>query len=289
VDGLVQGLRASLIGGGRALGPLAVVLAVVLTVLVLIGLFWLTGLWLRARVQKAQQLGAGDVADGEGDNVVATRAATKRAVALPLGALGTLVTLLTLAMFFAGAGIGAGTVVPQTAAPLRPDPPVPPLEGAPRPTTDPTAPAGSAGQPRTEDIYGENRVVLTSGKGCAQWDEDDVSVEGILYEQGYQFGNSCGTESDTASASYILGRRFSRFTVLIGIVDTSPYPGPVSVEVFLDEDEQQTEFISDVRVGEPLEVDMDVTGAVRVTIRATLRGANTDYVIGFVNAKGVVR
>lgn len=295
MNGLGQMLREALMEGGRTLGPLVGGLTVLLAVVVLAALFWLTGVWARARIQKyyRHRNMEADVEDSQAD---IARAAANQAVYPPLTTLGVIVTLLVVSVLFAGVGTGRQRAVsspdPDSVPSPAPAPPAGPSVNPPPPTrrTDgATGAGGSAGGQRLEDLFGEGEVVVTPGP-CADWEEGGVRVEGRFYEQGYMAEHVCSPpDAVTATASYVVGRRFSRFTALVGMVDTSAYPGPVAVEVYFDDDEQRMEFTSDVRVGKPLEIDIDATDAVRVTIRLTVPPETNDWAVGIVEAKGVVR
>jgi hypothetical protein len=268
---LGESLRELLLRGWQALGPLRSVLAVLAIVLVIALLCYLTSVWLRSRVRKAPP--------------TADAAAAKRVVSGPLTVLGAIVTVLGALTFFGA--VGTGTLDRTELVPV-PAPSEDAEEGAFSEPAPETPSEGASEAAPAVPLTGEDQVLLTNTP-CVMWMQGDVAVEGTTYRDARSVIRSqvCGDASRSASAAYVLNRRFSRFTVRVGMLDTSKYAGPVGVEVFLDEDEARTVVTSQVRLGQPLEIDEDVTGAIRATVRITMPVDTPDIGVGLFEAQGV--
>jgi len=86
--------------------------------------------------------------------------------------------------------------------------------------------------------------------------------------------------------SFVLSKGYRTFSVVVGILDNSPYRGPIPVEVILNDAEDPVAK-AEVRVGKPLEVNLDTTDVVGVTIRINLTGTfSSAYTVGVGAATG---
>lgn len=162
-------------------------------------------------------------------------------------------------------GLIVAAIVALTSSTSDP-PPEPPVTA----TSPVSPPTNSTHLPPVADIYGEDMVVLTMSASCGaihRWETGKVSIDGTVYQKGHQVGGRC-SGGETASAAFVLGKKYSRFTMRIGIIDTSEFPGPAPVEVLIDE--QKVVYDETVSVGRPLEVNIDVKNVVRVTVKVTL-------------------
>ncbi|MCA1703665.1 MAG: protein kinase [Actinobacteria bacterium] len=155
-------------------------------------------------------------------------------------------------------------------------------------TTQGTAPIPVTTTPRGP-VELRNAVLVDGGLHCGAyepWERGPVVVDGRSFDRGYQVGGSCGSSPVVPHISFVLSKGYRNFSVVVGILDNSPYRGPIPVEVILDDAEDPVAK-AEVRVGKPLDVNLNTTDVVGVTIRVHLTGTYPSaYTVGVGAATG---
>jgi hypothetical protein len=105
--------------------------------------------------------------------------------------------------------------------------------------------------------------------------ESDCSTgEASIGGERFTSALGCSTSTgDTDVMSYAIGRDFERFRATVGVEDLSSTDVPVQIRVKAD---ARVVFDRRIAFGEAVSVDVDVSGALRLTIEVTAIGSDED-------------
>lgn len=141
-------------------------------------------------------------------------------------------------------------------------------------TTSTTAPDGTddpddtGGQPPASQatVLSDLDAVVDRG-----WDPTrDLDIDADLFTEGVEssYLGHCGSNGPGVerSVEYSIGRQYERFVATAGVSEESAPNLPVKLEIFGD---GRSLWSKDVLVGAPQDVDLDVSGVLRLRIVAT--------------------
>jgi hypothetical protein len=111
------------------------------------------------------------------------------------------------------------------------------------------------------------------------WDEsNDLDLDGVPYTHGLvsESLGYCGTNATGVErqAEYSLGRKFRSFHSMAGLSEDSPPGLPVKLDVYADDQLVRSDMLE---VGQPVEIDMDVTDVLRLRFVATKQFESPGY------------
>lgn len=100
--------------------------------------------------------------------------------------------------------------------------------------------------------------------------EPDLSIDGITYFRGLRSGVMGGCFSSFVgpiqTVEYSIDRAYDQFSTTVGVSDTSDAGLPILVEIFADGSRL---WGGSVEVGRPIDVEVRVSGLLRLVIKAT--------------------
>jgi hypothetical protein len=144
-----------------------------------------------------------------------------------------------------------------------------------------TASKGPTLVPINEAVVTENDYCTNSG-----WESGSVTIKGQTSDQGHFVKWTCDdTKGQEHNVSFVLSGRYRRFQVRAGVLDSSPYEGPFRVRVTGDTKDRVLQE-KNVRLGDPLDLDVDVTAFTRVTVSFTLPSDLDEPSVGVGQARG---
>lgn len=132
-----------------------------------------------------------------------------------------------------------------------------------------------------------NEVVLTKfEEETGDWFEGPITIDGQSFDKGHFVRVPHYRSGDLQyEAGFVLSSRYRRFLVRVGVLDNAERKGPFPVRVTADAGDRVL-LEQDVSLGQPIDLDLDVTGLARVTVMFTLPGfSGTNVGIG--EAKGI--
>lgn len=123
---------------------------------------------------------------------------------------------------------------------------------------DPTAP--DPGGPEGPQVPLTADLLVRGADGCCT--EGDVSISGDDYHPA--FAMTAGGFDDDARASFDLGRDYDRFVAVVGFPDDQSGSSHAHLTVLVDG--REAVHIPGIGIGQAHQLDVDVTGALRLTL-----------------------
>ncbi|MGW9349562.1 protein kinase domain-containing protein [Nocardiopsis flavescens] len=141
----------------------------------------------------------------------------------------------------------------------------PPMAAAPsrKPDADASDPAGGA--PSAEESLLLTQMDVVEGEGRWEPVAGRAEVNGEAYSRALVVGDRCTQYNDpcTGWADYNLGRGWTTFTATLGVTDTSSSSAVATFTVYVDGRPEVTESL---RLGETIDIEVDVRDALRLRI-----------------------
>jgi len=118
----------------------------------------------------------------------------------------------------------------------------------------------------TSTFLAELEPVTDSGWGASR----DLNLDGTIYANGLKSDRMgyCGSNGPVyeRAVEYSIGRQFESFRAVAGLSEDSPPGLAVKLDVLVDEQLFETHVLN---VGQPVQVDLDVTDVLRLKLVAT--------------------
>jgi hypothetical protein len=165
--------------------------------------------------------------------------------------------LLAVAGVFLAAAIVVAIVGSLGPSTDEPPPPPPPTTTNPPPTSPPpasrtTPPASQSSEPAPPEVF-LDEIAGQWIKGPTNYKAGSYVVNGATYPRSLDFPAQCGQYPEIID--FVLSRRFSKFTAVVGLADDSGPNAKVRFEITADGSPVGAKY--DVTVGEHKDVHLD--------------------------------